>query len=120
MNYIEIKMAEEAFEKFLTRQNCKTLIKVQYYHRLNQLSELDCAFIGYETDKGGFHGVHYIKQRDSYYFGTRNKGTRENPTGLNFSQIAKIPMPLKMALANVSKAKKGMIMKKGAEGWINI
>ena len=114
MDYIEMEHLNEAFLVFLTNQKNKEELKIKYYRTQGGLKDYDYAFIGYETFDGGFHGIHYNKQRNTYYFGTRNQQTGLRPSGLSYSQEYGIPSQIKETMRNVATEKKSKNIKRSA------
>ena len=112
MNYSELINKENAFSIFLTQQKRKSEITVHYYRINTNTGVYDFAFIGYATNTEGFHGIHYDRRRNSYYFGTRNKNKNSTLTTLTFNQINEIPILFRTMLLNVSNSKAKISIKK--------
>ncbi len=116
MNYSEFEKNEEAFYAFLRQLNRKREIEVIYYEYTGQNRMYDIAFIGYETNSEGLHGIHYNKQRFTYQFGTREIDRKSRLNVLTEPQIKKIPAYLKEVFLEVARKKIDVIIKRGKKG----
>jgi hypothetical protein len=112
MDYTELIVFEKAFDLFLRKQKNKEEIEVKYYLLIRKNKPYDLSFIGYLEEKGGRHGLHYNKNLDTYYFGTRNIKLGKRPEPLNPAQITKIPSRMKQAFFDVTEAKKDRKIKR--------
>src|SRR5437016_9148257 len=84
MNYWEkTKMFEKAFLLFLLKLKKREKLKIIYQLRIARIRDRDCSYIGYLTQKGGYHGIHYSNQTGTFYFGTRDKRHRLRPRHLD-------------------------------------
>jgi hypothetical protein len=106
MNYKELQNLEDAYYVFLKNLKRKRLIRVEYHTAVGSRGRYDIAFIGYETEKGGLHGIHYIKQLYSYYFGTRGKGGDSWKNVLTGGQLFDLPQIIKDGIQEVIRNKK--------------
>ena len=112
MNYTQMMNKETAFSNFLTQQKRKSEMTVYYYTLRTPLGKYDFAYMGYETNTEGLHGIHYDRRRNSYYFGTRNKKRKSTLTTLTYNQINEIPKLFKTMLMNVANSKNKISIRK--------
>lgn len=124
MTFSELKRVQEAYDQFLKNLTRKDVIEIKYYEFPGQNGKRCFSVIGFETNEGGMHGIHYSKQRNAFYFGTvQIKGNSWN-IGLAFPQVKKLPVYLKEALFEVIRTKKEKLIRKvkdakeGVKEWI--
>ncbi len=72
--------------------------KIYYYTYYDKIRGNECAFIGYQTNTRGLHGIHYNGTRHRYFFGTRNNEIRSEINMLMPPQVELIPSNLKDAM----------------------
>ena len=111
MNYTELQNSEMAFFDFLLKIKRKTEIEVKYYQFLGKYGKYDISYIGYRTNEGGRHGIHYNHQRRAYSFGTRAAKGGSWIVGLTYPQIDKISEYLKEAFFDVANTKIRKVIK---------
>ena len=70
MDYKEFQVFETSFDNFITKLKSKGQIEIQYHFIKGRIHGYDFSFSGYRTTTG-WHGIHYCKQKNCYYFGTR-------------------------------------------------
>ncbi|GAC1423043.1 MAG: hypothetical protein NVS1B13_16560 [Flavisolibacter sp.] len=109
--YLNIEKAEEAFKTFIKTYKRKDEIEIFFYTRLGIKKNIDCAFIGYFTSNGGFHGIHYNKMFDSFRFGTLDRELNLKPMSLAYRECQLIPEWWKLALNKVASTRLEMVIK---------
>jgi len=112
MDYTQIIKSEKAFSDFLTQQIRKKEITIRYYKIKRTGNRFDCSFIGYETHNGGLFGIHYEREWNDFYFGTRNNRMKSTLIKLRPPQVQNIPEFLKTVLLNVSSTGKTVTVSK--------
>jgi hypothetical protein len=113
MNYKEMMIFEKAIHAFFLKLVRKEEVEVSYVDYTGRNVRYDCAFTGYETnDRGGLFGIHYIKQKHQFFFGTLMPQIDDSLVGLSPAQELKIPSKLKAALYKVAISTRPMIIKK--------
>lgn len=111
MDYKEFQMLEASFQSFTTKLKSKKQIQIEYLFLKGRFIGYDFSFHGYRT-KTGWHGIHYCKQKNVYYFGTRelksNRDLQPIPPGL----LNKIPDEIKDAFFRVVQIKMNVTINK--------
>lgn len=102
---------EKAFKAFLTKQARKTEVKIQCYILKGRISNFRFSFIGYKTANPGLHGIHYSKDKNQFYFGTRYQNGDSNLTAIPDGDALKIPSIYRDGFLFVVTEKKHRIIK---------
>lgn len=111
MNYREFQIFETSFDNFITKLKSKRQIEIDYHFFKGRIHGYDFSFSGYRT-KTGMHGIHYCKQKNSYYFGTRELESLRCLQPIPLGLLNKIPEQIKDAFFNVVQVKKKITINK--------
>jgi len=104
MDYKEFQVFETSFDNFITKLKSKGQIEIQYHFIKGRIHGYDFSFSGYRTTTG-WHGIHYCKQKNCYYFGTRELKSIRVLQPIPLGLLNKIPERMKDTFFSVVQSK---------------